>query len=89
MLPLQGFLNAIVYGWTREDFISEVALKESYDLQTTSLTTSSYRPTSRATSANREQHKEQQAPETVTNSFKVTDYCLTDYETNDDEEDDI
>lgn len=23
-LPLQGFLNAIVYGWTRDDFVQEV-----------------------------------------------------------------
>ena len=25
-LPLQGFLNAIIYGWTRSDFIRSVAL---------------------------------------------------------------
>lgn len=24
-LPLQGFFNAIVYGWTREDFVSSVS----------------------------------------------------------------
>ena len=26
-LPVQGFLNAIVYGWTREDFVYLVSLK--------------------------------------------------------------
>ena len=26
-MPLQGFLNAIVYGWTREDFIHVVTLQ--------------------------------------------------------------
>lgn len=25
-LPLQGFLNAIVYGWTREDFVNALDL---------------------------------------------------------------
>ena len=28
-VPLQGFLNAIVYGWTREDFVNAVTSKES------------------------------------------------------------
>lgn len=27
-VPLQGFLNAIVYGWTKEDFIDAVAIKD-------------------------------------------------------------
>ena len=26
-LPVQGFLNALVYGWTREDFVYLVSLK--------------------------------------------------------------
>lgn len=25
-VPLQGFLNAIIYGWTRNDFINSMAL---------------------------------------------------------------
>ena len=25
-LPLQGFMNAIVYGWTREDFVQTIAI---------------------------------------------------------------
>lgn len=25
-LPLQGFLNALVYGWTRDDFISTISM---------------------------------------------------------------
>ena len=29
-LPLQGFLNAIVYGWTRDDFIQEVVGTTQY-----------------------------------------------------------
>ena len=24
-MPLQGFLNALVYGWTREDFLDAIA----------------------------------------------------------------
>ena len=27
--PLQGFLNALVYGWTREDFMRTIAQKRS------------------------------------------------------------
>ncbi len=27
-VPLQGFLNAIVYGWTREDFVNVMAPKD-------------------------------------------------------------
>lgn len=30
-LPLQGFLNAIVYGWTRDDFISVMSIPMSHD----------------------------------------------------------
>ena len=26
-LPLQGFFNAIAYGWTRDDFVNAVSLK--------------------------------------------------------------
>lgn len=25
-MPLQGFLNALVYGWTRDDFVSTISL---------------------------------------------------------------
>ena len=32
-MPLQGFLNAIVYGWARDDFVSDMALT-SLDLRT-------------------------------------------------------
>ena len=28
LVPLQGFLNAIVYGWTREDFTKELAIAQ-------------------------------------------------------------
>ena len=27
-VPLQGFLNAIVYGWTKEDFLDAMAIKD-------------------------------------------------------------
>ena len=29
-LPLQGFLNAIVYGWTREDFVNALHLTTNH-----------------------------------------------------------
>jgi hypothetical protein len=29
IVPLQGFFNAIVYGWTREDFMHLVAIGNS------------------------------------------------------------
>ena len=29
LVPLQGFLNAIVYGWTREDFAKLLAIGRS------------------------------------------------------------
>ena len=28
-VPLQGFINAIVYGWTREDFLASVGVNSS------------------------------------------------------------
>ena len=28
-VPIQGFLNAIVYGWTRDDFVYLVSLKST------------------------------------------------------------
>ena len=28
-VPLQGFLNAIVYGWTREDFVVTAGVKNN------------------------------------------------------------
>eukprot|EP00731_Ephydatia_muelleri_P036102 Em0201g10a len=31
VLPLQGFLNAIVYGWTNEDFVDTVIKSSSSD----------------------------------------------------------
>ena len=34
-VPLQGFLNAIVYGWTRDDFVATAGLKNSYNLLST------------------------------------------------------
>lgn len=30
IVPLQGFFNAIVYGWTREDFVNLVAIDNSH-----------------------------------------------------------
>ena len=30
LVPLQGFLNAIVYGWTREDFAQLMAIGRSH-----------------------------------------------------------
>lgn len=30
IVPLQGFLNAIVYGWTREDFAQLLAIGKSH-----------------------------------------------------------
>lgn len=33
-IPLQGFLNAIVYGWTREDFVQAVAVHPSNEITT-------------------------------------------------------
>ena len=30
-LPLQGFLNALVYGWTRDDFINVMTLPLDQD----------------------------------------------------------
>ena len=30
LVPLQGFLNAIVYGWTREDFAQLMAIGKSH-----------------------------------------------------------
>lgn len=30
IVPLQGFFNAIVYGWTREDFVHLVAIGNSH-----------------------------------------------------------
>lgn len=32
-VPLQGFLNAIVYGWTREDFLDVMASNRSREEQ--------------------------------------------------------
>lgn len=29
IVPLQGFFNAIVYGWTREDFVHLIAIGNS------------------------------------------------------------
>lgn len=34
VLPLQGFLNAIVYGWTNEDFVDTVIKSSSSDSDT-------------------------------------------------------
>ena len=32
IVPLQGFMNAIVYGWTREDFVQLMAIgNKEYD----------------------------------------------------------
>ena len=31
-VPLQGFLNAIVYGWTREDFVVTAGVKNNSNL---------------------------------------------------------
>ena len=31
-VPLQGFLNAIVYGWTREDFVVTAGVKNNSSL---------------------------------------------------------
>ena len=28
-VPLQGFINAIVYGWTREDFLASMGITNS------------------------------------------------------------
>ncbi|XP_065892319.1 transmembrane protein 116-like isoform X2 [Dysidea avara] len=31
-VSLQGFLNALVYGWTRQDFVVELSLRHTYNL---------------------------------------------------------
>ena len=39
-VSLQGFLNALVYGWTRQDFVVELKLRHTYSL--TEVSSKSY-----------------------------------------------
>jgi len=43
-VPLQGFLNAIVYGWTRGDFLFIMAATSSHSYQKEAEVTSSLEP---------------------------------------------
>ena len=37
-VPLQGLLNAMVYGWTREDFANTMAIEENTEFEPESQT---------------------------------------------------
>lgn len=79
----QGFLNAIVYGWTREDFLSLMAVKSGgKGLHETELSSSDTEEevmeggedqSARRRTASKEEH-------TFTHSMLDTDYSNSDLE---------
>ena len=83
-LPLQGFLNAIVYGWTREDFVMTVAFAESYDMPITPSAVASQKSCSRATSIT-STYKEEASMLDSLGTFTKEDY-ITDNENLDDDD---
>lgn len=85
-MPLQGFLNAIVYGWTREEFISDIALT-SHDLRTqisteTKMSTKRKPPTFKSGG---DTGKTESVCDIERNSesMRITDTEATDYESED------
>ena len=48
-VSLQGFLNALVYGWTRQDFVGGVALRKQYTVESELILTDNYMTASQST----------------------------------------